>query len=90
MAVGGGHERIEVGHQPFAGGHEHLAGVGQPLVPDVEGRRDLLAGPAARLPEQRGPLAQDPVGLVRRPRPFGVEHGQRVVEDLAPALRGRR
>ena len=54
VPVGGGHERVEVGHEPFAGGDEHLPGVGQSLVPDIERRGDLRPGPTPGLPEQRG------------------------------------
>ena len=80
------HQGLEIRHQPFPGRHEHLAGVGQALVPHVERGRHVLAHPAARLTQQGGPLAQHPVAIVRRPRPFGIEQGQRVVEQVAPAL----
>ena len=46
----------------------------------------VRTGPPARLAQQRGALAQDPLGLVGRPRALGVEQRQRVVEQVAPPL----
>ena len=81
------HQRLEIGDQALPRLDEHLAGVGQALVPDVERRGHLLVDATAGLPQQGRPLAQHPIGLVGGPGPFGVEQGERVVEQVASALR---
>ena len=85
-AVGGGHQGLQVGGQPLPGRHQDFAGVGEPLVPHVEGCHDVRAAPPTGLAQQRGPLAQDAIGLVCRAGPLGVEQRQRVVEQVPPAL----
>ncbi len=86
-AVGAADERGELEHQALARRDEHLARVGQALVPHVERRGHVRAGAPARLAQQRGALAQHTLGLVRRPRAFRVEQGQRVVEQVAASPR---
>ena len=86
-AVRGADESLELARQSLARRHEHLAGVRQSLVPHLEGRRHVRGGAPTRLAQQGGALAQDPVGLVRRPRAFGVQQRKRVVEQIAPAAR---
>ncbi len=75
------HQGRQVGHQVLPGGDQDLAGVAEALVPHIEGGQHLGRGPPSGLSEQRGALAQDPLGLLGRPGAFGIEHRQRVVEQ---------
>ena len=58
MAIRRGHQWVELRHQALAGSDEHLADVSQPLVPHIEGRRDLRPRPPPRLAQEGGALAQ--------------------------------